>query len=158
MASILQALPMCQLDWALTLQAVQDNFRTLHQRVSQLEKQGETLQGRGETASPTSSKPPSSDSPFHKPNHTRLKSWDKRGAHKGYPGTSPKFLTPTEVHLSEPGPCACGHGVLVSLTPDDTQQVIDLPPIEMDSTPLILQQEACGGRGTRLKAQVPSAY
>ena len=147
MDSILWALPICQMDWELTPPAVQDYIRTLRKRVSQLEKQVETLQGRVEKTSQTSSKPPSSDSPFHKPNRPRQKSRGKRGAQKGHPGTGPKLLTPTEVHLIEPGPCACGHGKLVSLTPYYTHQVIDLPPIEMDITYLILQQGTCGGCG-----------
>jgi transposase len=126
------------MDWELTPPAVQDYIRPLRERVSQLEKQVETLPGRVEKTSQTSSKPPSSDSPFQKPKRTRQKSGGKRGAQKGHPGTGPKLLTPTAVPLIEPGPCVCGHGQLVSLTPSYTQQVIDLPPIEMDITPLIL--------------------
>ena len=155
--SILWALPICQMDWELTPPAVQDYIRTLRERVSQLEKQVETLQGRVEKTSQTSSKPPSSDSPFHKPKRKRQTSRGKRGAQQGHPGTGPKLLTPTEVHLIEPGPCACGHGQLVSLTPYYTHQVIDLPPIEMDITHLILQQGTCGGCGKLLKAHIPSA-
>jgi len=83
----------------------------------QLQTQVETLQGRVEKTSQTSSKPPSSDSPFDKPKRKQRQSSGKRGGQKGHPGKGPTLLSPTEVHLITPGPCACGHGELVSLAP-----------------------------------------
>jgi transposase len=68
------------------------------------------------------------------------------------------LLSPTEVHLIVPGPCACGHGELVSLEPYYTHQVIELPPIQMDIEHFILHQGTCNGCGRTLKAQIPSAY
>jgi transposase len=44
------------------------------------------------------------------------------------------------------------------LTPSYTQQVIELPPIEMEGHHFILQQGQCQGCGRQLKAQVPSDY
>jgi transposase len=145
------------MDWELTPPAVQDYIERLRQHIKQLEKQVETLQGRVEKTSQTSSKPPSSDSPFNKPKRERRPSSGKRGGQKGHQGQGPKLLTPTEVHLIEPAPCACGHGELVSLEPYYTHQVIELPPIRMDIQHFILQQGACSHCGRTLKAQIPSA-
>jgi transposase len=156
---LLWPFPFGQLDWAVTPPAVQDYIETLQGRVAQLQKQVETLQGRVEKTSQTSSKPPSSDSPFNKPKRKRCKSkGGKRGARTGHPGTGPTLLSPTEVHLIEPAPCACGHGQLVSLTPSYTHQVIELPPIEMEIHHFVLQQGECAGCGRLLKTQVPSAH
>jgi transposase len=156
--SVLWTLPVCQMDWELTPPAVQDYVESLRQQIKRLEKQVETLQGRVEKTSRTSSKPPSSDSPFNKPQRKRGPSSGKRGGQKGHRGQGPKLLSPTEVHLIEPGPCACGHGKLVSLEPYYTHQVVELPPIEMDIQHFILHQGTCSGCGRTLKAQIPSAH
>jgi transposase len=58
----------------------------------------------------------------------------------------------------EPGPCPCGHGNVLSLSPYHTHQVIELPPIEMEIHHCVLQQGYCQGGGRQLKAQVPSPY
>lgn len=156
--SILWALPVCQMDWERTPPAVQTYIDRLHQQIKDLEKQVETLQGRVAKTSQTSSKPPSSDSPFNKPKRNPSPSSGKRGGQKGHPGKGPTLLSPTEVHLIEPGPCACGHGELVSLEPYYTHQVVELPPIEMDIEHFILHQGTCSGCGRTLKAQIPSAH
>ncbi|ETX02877.1 MAG: hypothetical protein ETSY2_34645 [Candidatus Entotheonella gemina] len=155
--SILWALPVCQMAWEQTPPAVRDYIDSLHQQIQDLEKQVDTLQGRVDKTSKTSSKPPSSDSPFDKPKRNPRKSSGKRGGKKGRRGKGPTLLSPTEVHWIEPGPCACGHGELVSLAPYYTHQVIELPPIEMDVHPFILQQGTCSGCGQTRKAQIPSA-
>lgn len=156
--SILWALPVCQMDWERTPPAVQDYIQSLHQQIKQLEQQVDTLQGQVAKTSHTSSKPPSSDSPFNKPKRNRPPSSGKRGGQKGHQGKGPTLLSPTEVHLIEPAPCACGHGELVSLAPYHTHHVIELPPIEMDIHHFILHQGTWSGCGRTLKAQVPSAY
>jgi transposase len=156
--SILSALPICPMTWALTPPAVQDYIRDLQKRVDQLQKQVERLQGKVEQTSQTSSKSPSSDSPFNKPKRQRRTSSGQRGGQKGHRGKGPTLLSPTEVHLIEPGPCACGHGNWVSLTPYHTHQVIERPPIDMDIHHFVLHQGQCQGCGRQLKAQVPSAY
>jgi transposase len=144
---ILWAFPFSQAAWAITPPAVQDYIRNQQKRIDQLQNEVDTLQGRLETTSQTSSKPPSSDSPFRKTKRRPRQSGGKRGARKGHPGTGPTLLNPTEVHLIEPGPCACGHGQLVSLE-----------PIKMDVDHFILHQGTCGGCGATLKAQVPSEH
>lgn len=156
--SILWALPVCQMDWELTPPAVQDYIERLRWQIKDLEKQIETLQGRVDKTSQTSSKPPSSDSPFNNPKRNQRPSSGKRGGQKGHRGQGPKLLSPTEVHLIEPGPCACGHGDLVSLEPYYTHQVIELPPIEMDIHPFLLHQGTCSGCGRTLKAHIPSDH
>ena len=163
--SILWALPVCQLEWARTPPAVQDYIKSQNQQIhelknqlDQLQQQIETLQGQLEKTSQTSHKPPSSDSPFTKPKHQRRKSSGKRGGQKGHCGKGPTLLSPTEVHLLEPGPCPCGHGNLVAVTPYYTHQVIELPAIEMDITHFVLHQGTCTHCGKTLKAQVPSAH
>lgn len=163
--SILWALPVCQLEWKLTPPAVQDYIKSQNQQIhelktqlDQLQQQIETLQGRLEKTSQTSNKPPSSDSPFTKPKHQRRKASGKHGGQKGHHGKGPTLLSPTEVHLLEPGPCSCGHGNLLSVVPYYTHQVIELPPIEMDITHFVLHQGTCPHCGKTLKAQVPSAH
>ena len=148
--SILWALPVCQMDWERTPPAVQDYIQSLRQQIKQLEEQVETLQGQVAKTSQTSSKPPSSDSPFNKPKRDRRPSSGKRGGQKGHRGQGPTLLSPTEVLLIEPGPCACGHSELVSLAPYYTHQVIELPPIEMDIQHFILHQGTCSGCGRRV--------
>ena len=58
--------PFCQMAWSVTPPAVQAYIRILQGGVKDLENQVETLQGRVDKTSQTSSKPPSSDSPFKK--------------------------------------------------------------------------------------------
>ena len=170
--SLLWALPFTQLAWELTPPAVQDYLKSQHQQIAQLQSQMvqcqsqieqlqqhvETLQEQLAKTSQTSSKPPSSASPFNKPKRQRKTSSGTHGGQKGHRGRGPTFLSPTEVHLIEPGPCPCGHGNLVSLTPYYTHHVIELPPIEMDIHHCILQQGHCQGCGRQLKAQVPRAH
>jgi len=93
--SILWALPFCHMDWELTPPAVQDDSQRLHQQIKQLQQQVDTLQGRGEKTSQTSSKPPSSDSPFDKPKRPQRQSSGKRGGRKGHPGKGPTFAQPS---------------------------------------------------------------
>ncbi len=148
--------PFSQMEWAITPLAVQTHLLSLQQRVKQLETQVDTLQGRVEKTSKNSSKPPSSDSPYKKPKGKRRTSSGKRGGQKGHPGAGPRLLSPTDVQRIDPGPCACGHDDLLSLSPYHTHQVIELPPIKMDITHIVLQQGNCAGCGTLRKAHVPS--
>jgi transposase len=154
--SLLWALPFCHMDWELTPPAVQDYIHSLHQQIKQLQQQVDTLQGRVEKTSQTSSKPPSSDSPFDKPKRQPRQSSGKRGGRQGHSGKGPTLLSPTEVHLIAPGPCACGHGELVSLAPYYTHQVVELPPMKLDIQHFVLHQGTCRGCGRALTAQVPS--
>lgn len=156
--SMLWALPLCHRDWELTPPAVQDDLQSLHQQIKHLQQQVDTLPGRVEKTSQTSSKPPSSDSPFDKPKRKAPQSSGKRGGRKRHSGTGPTLLSPTEVHLMAPGPCAGGHGELVSLAPYDTHQGVELPPLKLDIQHCVLHQGICRGCGQTLKAQVPSEH
>ena len=156
--SILWALPFGHMDWEPTPPAVQDYLQRLQQQIKQLQQQVDTLHGRVEKTSHTSSKPPSSDSPFDKPKHQQRQSSGKRGGRKGHPGKGPTLLSPTEVPLIAPGPCPCGHGALVSRAPYYTHQVMEWPALTMELQHCIWPQGTCRGCGRTLKAQIPSAH
>jgi transposase len=86
--------PFSQTDWDQTPSAVQTHLLSLQaqlhdlqQQHHQLHNQVDLLQGRLDQTSKTSSKPPSSDSPFKKPK--RHGSSGKRGGRKGHPGSGP---------------------------------------------------------------------
>jgi len=158
--------PFSERDWHQTPPSVQRHVTTLEQQlgefqtqVDQLRKQVDVLQGRADKTSQTSSKPPSSDSPFKKPERSeRRKSSGKRGAKKGHPGSGPTLLEPTEVQHVYPAPCSCGHGELGAATLYHTHQMIELPPIDMQITHFLLYQAPCAGCGRILKADVPGQY
>ena len=163
--SIVWALPCGQFEWEITPPTVQEYITTQHHQIAQLQTQiaqlqtpVETLQGQVDNTSQTSSKPPSSDAPFTTPKRHRKTSTGKRGGQQGHRGKGPTLLRPTEVHLLEPGPCSCGHGNLVSVTPYYTHHVIELPPIAMEVHHCILQQGLCQECGRQRKAQGPSAH
>jgi transposase len=59
--------PFTPQDWAQTPLAVQAYVRTLRDKVEQLHNRVETLEARLTQNSTTSSRPPSSDSPYKKP-------------------------------------------------------------------------------------------
>ena len=138
------------------LLTLQTQLHALQQQHHQLQHQVNTLQGRLDKTSKTSSKPPSSDSPFTKP--TLRPSASKRGARKGHPGAGATLLEPTDVQHVYPAPCACGHGELSLPTLYHTHQVIELPPIAMAITHFLLHQAHCGECGALLKAAIPSAH
>jgi transposase len=152
------ARPFSQEEWAITPPSVQDHLLSLQKRLDQLAQQLEALQERLDKTSRTSNQPPSSDSPFQKPKRQPRRTGAPRGGRKGHPGRGPILLRPTDVHLIEPGPCACGHGELVSLTPYHTHQVIELPPIDLQVDHFILHQGTCSACGKPLKAQLPAAH
>ena len=150
--SILWALPFCQMDWELTPPAVQDDIQRLQQQIKHLQKHVDTLQGRVEQTSQTSSKPPASDSPFDKPKRQPRQSSGKRGGRQGHSGKGPTLRRPTEVHLIAPGPCAGGHGERVSRAPSSTPQGVELPPSERDIQHCVLPHGTCRGCGRTLQA------
>src|SRR2546428_12933345 len=131
--------PFSYTEWDQTPGAVQAHMLTLQthlhelqQQHRQLQQQVDALQGRLDKTSKTSSKPPSSDSPFTKP--TLRPSSGKRGARKGHPGAGATLLEPTDMQHVYPAPCACGHGALGTPTLYHTHQVLELPPIPLEIT------------------------
>jgi len=158
--------PCAEDDWHQTppsvqqdVMALEQQFSALQRQVDQLQKQVEILQGRIDKTSNTSSKPPSSDSPFTRPKRSkRRKSSGTRGARKGHPGSGPTLLEPTDVQHLSPAPCSCGHSEMGTPTLYHTHQRIELPPIAMQITHFLLHQARCVGCGRLIKAEVPSAY
>ncbi len=149
--------PLSQTDWQQTPPVVQAHLLTLHQRLAQLQQQIEQLQQRSQRTSKTSDKPPSSDSPFHRPTDPTDKPTGKRGARKGHPGSGPKLLRPTERRAIYPEPCPCGQGVSGHVAPYHTHQVTELPPVEMAVTHWVLHQGRGTGCGKLLRARLPKA-
>src|SRR4029434_5801482 len=94
-------------DWEQTPLAVQAYVRTLRDEVAQLQNRVETLETRLQQNSTTSSKPPSSDSPYKKPRQrTNATAPRKAGGKLGHPGHRQALLPPTTVQELRPEPCA----------------------------------------------------
>jgi transposase len=158
-ADTLWSLPFPPQDWAQTPRAVQAYVRTLCDEVAQLHDRVETLEARLQQNSTTSSRPPSSDSPYKKPRlRTTAATPSKAGGKPGHQGYRQVLLPPTTVHEVRPERCACGHTEFALTTPYQTHQVIELPPIEMEVTHWVLHQGWCLGCGTWSKAPLPPEH
>ena len=154
--------PFPRQDWEQTPPAVQAyllavqqdlaHLRDLHNRV-------EALEARLKQDSTTSHRPPSSDHPYTKP-HRRSTSATPRkaGGKPGHVGYRQVLLPPTAVHELKPERCSCGHTAFGMLTPYQTHQVLELPPIEMEITHWVLYQGCCLGCGTWSKAPLPPEH
>ena len=136
------------------LMDIRHQLNELQQQHEQRQNQVDILPGRVDNTSQTSKKPPSSDSPYKQPQ--RRQSSGKRGGRKGHAGSGPILLEPTEVQHVYPASCACGQGARVSPTLYQTHQVIELPPIDMQITHVLLHQARGVGCGQLLKAEVPA--
>lgn len=146
-------------DWTQTPLAVQAYVRTLHDEVAQLQARLETLAARLTQNSTTSSRPPSSDSPYKKPRRPTTSTTPcKAGGKPGHPGHRQVLLPPTTIQELRPERCACGNTTLALLRPYHTHQVIELPPIAMDVTHWVLHQGWCPECGRWNKAQVPTEH
>jgi len=158
--NLIGSVPFSQAEWEQTPSAVQAHLAaldttviTLEAQLHQLQQQVDQLQGRLDQTSSTSSKPPSSDSPF-RPRKPRQSS-GQRGGKKGHLGSGPKLLEPTDVQVVLPPSCSCGHSVVSAPTPYRTHQVLELPPIEMEITHFLLHQSTCLGCGQTLRPRFP---
>jgi transposase len=101
--------PFTPQDWAQTPPAVQAYVRTLSDEVAQLHDRVETLEVRLTQNSTTSSKPPSSDSPYKKPQrHAPSTTPRKAGGKPGHQGHRQGLLPPTTVRELTPERCVCG--------------------------------------------------
>jgi transposase len=151
--------PFTPQDWAQTPLAVQAYVRTLHDEVKQLHDGVETLAARLQQNSTTSSKPPSSDSPYKKPRlRPTVATPRKAGGKLGHPGHRQVLLPPTTVREVRPERCACGNMTLTLLKPYHTHQVIELPAIAMEVTHWVLHQGWCVDCGCWTKAPVPAEH
>jgi transposase len=152
--------PFTQQDWEQTPPAVQAYLRTLHHEMGQLHERVESLEARLQQDSTTSSRPPSSDSPYQKPRRRTASSIrpPKGGGKPGHAGHRQVLLVPTHVEDVKPEWCACGRGDFDLIEPYYTHQEIELPPIEVEVTPWVLHQGRCLGCGRWHKAQVPGEH
>jgi transposase len=152
--------PFTEQDWDQTPPAVQAYLHTLHHELAQLHKCIEGLEARLKQDSTTSSKPPSSDSPYKNPRRRTGSSprTRKGGGKPGHTGHRQVLLAPTSVEDVLPQWCACGSGDFDLIQPYYTHQEIELPPIEMEVTHWVLHQGWCLGCGRWQKAQVPAAH
>jgi transposase len=149
--------PFTPQDWTQTPPAVQAYVRPLRDEVEQLHNRVETLEARLTQNSTTSSRPPSSDSPYKKPRQRpNATTRRKAGGKSGHPGHRQVLLAPTTGHEVRPERCACGNTTLALRRPYDTHQVLELPPIAMEVTHWVLHQGWCGDCGRWTKAQVPA--
>jgi len=149
--------PFTPQDWEQTPPAVQAYLHTVHDTLDQLQERVETLEARLKQNSTTSSRPPSSDSPYKKPRQrTNAITPRKAGGKPGHPGHRQGLLSPTAVREVRPERCACGNTKFALLRPYYTHQVLELPPIAMEVTHWVLHQGWCGNCGRWTKAQVPA--
>src|ERR1043166_7787006 len=140
--------PFTPQDWELTPPAVQAYLRTVHDALGQLQERVDTLEARLTQNSTTSSRPPSSDSPYKKPRQrTNATAPRKAGGKPGHPGHRQVLLPPTTVQELRPERCACGNTALTLTMPYYTHQVLELPPIRIDVTHWVLYQGWCGDCG-----------
>jgi transposase len=148
--------PLSPADWEQTPLAVQAYIATLHQELAQLTQRVETLEARTQATSQTSSRPPSSDSPYRKGRNKRQRKTPGRpGAKPGHPGVRQTLLSPTAIEHLVPTTCRCGNTALTHIAPYYTHQVIELPPIDMALTHWVLSQADCPSCGHRIKTHLP---
>ena len=151
--------PFSQDDWEQTPPAVQAYIATLHQQLAHLTQRVEALEARTQATSETSSRPPSSDSPYRKGRKKRDRTTAGRpGAKPGHPGIRQTLLSPTSIEHLVPTACRCGNTALAHIAPYYTHQVIELPPINMDITHWVLHQADCPSCGHRIKAHLPPEH
>ena len=114
-----------------------------------IEKRIEQLEVRTKKNSQNSSKPPSSDSPFKKPDKKGKKGKRKRGGQKGHKGHQQQMLESTDIKIILPTICDCGRYDFDpnSLESYYTHQHIELPEIQMDVTHFILHKGKCNHCG-----------
>ena len=102
--------PFTEQDGDQTPPAVQAYLHTLHHELGQLHECIEGLEARLKQDSTTSSKPPSSDSPYKKPRRRTGSSprTRKGGGKAGHRGHRQVLLAPTSVEDVMPEGCGCG--------------------------------------------------
>src|SRR6201982_151817 len=151
--------PFPRQDWDQTPPAVQAYLHTVHDALGQLQERVDTLEARLKQNSTTSSRPPSSDSPYKKPRQRPTATTPRKaGGKPGHPGHRQALLPPTTVHEVRPERCACGNTTLTLVRPYYTHQVLELPPIAMDVTHWVLHQGWCPECGRWNTAQVPTEH
>jgi len=150
--------PFSRSDWDSTPKPVQEFIVYLINTVSGLEHRILKLESRINQNSQTSSRPPSSDSPYDKPPSSKKKKKRKGGAKKGHKGHQQIMLTPTEEKVIKPESCSCGNSHFPETEPYYTHQEIELPKIEMTVTHYVLHRGQCPVCGKLNKAQLPKGH
>src|SRR5262245_29073471 len=151
--------PFTPQDWEQTPPAVQAYVRTLSDEVAQLYDRVETLEARLTQNSTTSSKPPSSDSPYKKPQrHAPSTTPRKAGGKPGHPGHRQVLLPPTTVQALQPERYACGNTTFALTTPYHPHQIIELPAVAMEVTHWVLYRGWCVDCGRWTPAQIPAEH
>jgi transposase len=151
--------PFTQQDWEQTPSAVQAYLRSMHDALQQLKDRVESLEARLQQNSTTSSRPPSSDSPYKKPRQRTTSAMPRKaGGKPGHPGHRQALLPPTTVQELHPERCPCGHTTFALTTPYHTHQVLELPPIAIEVTHWVVHQGWCPACRRWSKAQVPAEH
>jgi transposase len=154
-----QPVPFSEQDWAQTPPAVQAYLHTLRQEMVQLQERVERLEARLHQDSTTSSRPPSSDSPYQKPRRRTPSTRSRKGGGTpGHPGHRQVLFAPTTVEDVLPQSCTCGSGEFSLIQPYYTHQEIELPLIEMEVTHWVLYQGQCLACGRLRKAPIPEKH
>jgi transposase len=153
-----------ELEWHLTPETVRQYILALERALFDTQKQLQSHEVRIEKLevqtrkdSTNSSKPPSSDSPFKRPERKGPKSKRAKGGQKGHKAHQQQMLAPTWVENLLPERCTCGCQDFTGqhLHPFHTHQHIELPPIHLDIARYVLNQCKCPRCGKTVKAQLP---
>lgn len=157
-----------ELDWANTPDAVKIAYENLETLVVKLLKKQEQLEQRLyklesqlNKNSSNSSKPPSSDSPYKKPDSSNKNEKGKKGkagAKVGHKGHRQQLMEPTNTIPIHSDKCNCGCKEIINQKPFYTHQEIELPEIKMDVTHFILHEGECNDCGKTVKAIVPKEH
>jgi transposase len=110
--------PFSPQDWKQTPPAVQAYLYTVRDEVEQLQGRVETLEARLRQNSTTSSRPPSSDSPYKQPRRPASSTTRRKaGGKPGHPGHRQVLLSPTAAHELKPERCLCGNTTFAATRP-----------------------------------------
>ena len=127
------------------------------EQIQTLEARIGALEARLHQRSSNSDRPPSSNPPYEK-RPARSGGQGQPGARPGHPGYRQALLAPTEVVEVMPAACPCAPQEVAATTPYYTQQVIELPEIQMVVTHVVLHKTRCPRCGRLLKAELPAEY
>ncbi len=150
-------------DWEQTPASVRAVVIALYYRVQQvdaLEKRIADLEEQVKLNSSTSSKPPSSDGPRHKPERPiKPKSGKKRGGQPGHKGHHRRLVPPEEVTefvVHRPDICQyCGDRLVGEDTDPLRWQVTELPPVQPIITEHQIHRLCCPSCGKTTRGELP---
>jgi transposase len=150
-----QGLGISEEDWQQTPPSVRALVGVLHKRLAKVEEQLKLN-------SDTSSQPPSSDKPRHKPEQKgKLPSGKKRGAQPGHRGHRRKPLPPERVdefRVYQPDACRhCGTALCGQDPQPRRWQVTDIPPLRPMVTEHQVHRLTCSCCGKSTAGQLPPA-